>query len=329
MLLNNARRILAIYILLWTASIISACAPPVRTLVEGQSLVYGKVELIYEGKKVTNLQGLGKASGAGVVLLQPDQEMAELVPISGSGEFYWKVGPGEYTLVSFQYFGGSGRNNIHVGAKFIVPDAPASIYIGDIIVAVKDYRNAIGIADRYDESIVRLHKEYPDHPAQTIRNLISLETTVGNFTAVRGACSAEWGVDCKGYQYGVAPLNPKHKTRGYTKINTLTPTFEWTASKRPEVHYDLIVRKSVTCEGLVMFKEGLHGDVVVYEQDLIQPSHTLKEPLEPNTNYIWSVRFREGDIVSPWSSTGHFRFFIIGSSWSRGDWFRFCTSPTR
>ena len=326
MLINKPKSVSARFIVLLAVFVIASCVSPVKTLVEGQSLVYGKVELIYNGKKIKNFQGLGDvAGGASLVLLQPDQDKADNITLSGSGEFYWKVGPGDYALVSFQYSAAGARHNINLGAEFTVPDSPSSVYIGDIVVVVKDYRHAVGIADHYEESITRLQKEYPDHPAPTIRNLISVEQNVGNYTAIRGACSAAWGIDCERHQYGVAPLNPEHQTGGYTKINTLTPTFKWRASKRPEVHYDLIVRKSVSCGGLVLFKEGLHGELVVYEEDLSQPSYKLQQRLEPNTNYIWSVRFREGDIVSTWSSTGHFTFFIIGSSWSRGDWFRFCT----
>jgi hypothetical protein len=327
--INYTRSFLASCLQLCLALFIAGCTPPVKTLVEGQSLAYGKVELIYDGEKIENLQGMGKATGVSVVLLRPDQKKAQNVSIAGSGEFYWKVGPGDYTLISFQYFGRGARHNINIGAKFTVPDSPSSVYIGDLIVTVKNQVHSIGIADRSEEALVRLRKEYPNYPTQTISDLLTVEPPVGSFTAISGVCSAEWGIDCKSHQYGVIPLSPEHQSGSYTKIDTLTPTFKWTPSTRPEVHYDLIVRESVSCEGIGLFKEGLPGEVVVYEENLSQPFYTLQKPLEPDTNYIWSVRLREGNTVSTWSTTGYFVFFVIGSSGSSGDWFRFCTPPTK
>jgi hypothetical protein len=303
----------------------AGCATTVRTLDEGHSVAFGRVELYYDGEKVENLQGMGDATGVGVVLVRPGQEKAEYVPIAGSGEFYWEVGAGEYQLVSFQFFAMGSRRNIHVGGKFTIPASPTSVYVGDLIVMAQKFHQSVGIADRFDESLARLGEAYPGHPAAIVSHPLQPEAPIGEFAAVRPACEPAWGVDCEKYQYGVKPISPEHRANSYTMVDSLTPTFRWSGSSRADVHYDLVVRKSLACSGMVLFKEGLPGDIVLYVEDLREPHYTPSEPLDADTNYIWSVRFRDGDLVSDWSSTGHFSFFVVAYSWSLGDWFRFCT----
>jgi hypothetical protein len=285
------------------------------------------VEVIADDKKVDNLQGIGDVTGAGVVLLRPGEDQAEYIALSGDGEFYWDLGAGEYSLIAFQFLSGGGRRSIDLGAKFTVPAAPASVYVGDVIVVLKGYSHSVGVADRYDAALTRLDAAYPDHPASTVNNLVQFEPPLGHYSAMLAPCAPEWGVDCDSNQYGVKPVRPIHRTGEYTAIESLRPTFEWSPSTRPEVHYDLVVRQAVSCRGTVLFREGLRGDVVLYEEDLSDPWFTVEEPLAPDTQYVWSVRFRQGDVVSRWSSTGHFAFFVVGFSSSIGDWFRFCTPP--
>jgi hypothetical protein len=315
--------------LLCVSSFFSACTPAVRSFDEGQSVAFGQVEVIADDKKVENLQGIGDVTGAGLVLLRPGEEKAEYIALSGDGEFYWDLGPGRYSIVAFQYLSKGGRRSINLGARFTVPATPTSVYVGDLVVLLNDFYQSVGMADRYEDALLRLASAYPDHPAATAKDLVQFEPPVGTYSAVRAPCAPEWGIECDTHQYGVKPIRPAHRTGDYTVTDSLTPTFEWSPSRRPEVHYDLIIRKSVSCRGTVLFREGLPGEVVVYKENLTTPFYTAEEPLSPGTNYIWSVRFREGDVVSRWSSTGHFTFFIVGYSSSVGDWFRFCTPPTR
>lgn len=300
--------------------VVAGCAgtPPVKTFSEGQSVAFGMVEVIHDDKA-------GDAGSFSVVLLRPGQDKADHIILAKTGEFYWDVGPGEYTLVSFQFVTRGGERNLHLGAKFTIPEEPTTVYIGELIVRLDGYRHAVGIADRYEEGATRLAAGYPDHPLAMARNLMSLEPPIGNFTAIRSACAPEWGIACEGRQYGVKPLSPAHSSGNYTLVNSLTPTFEWSASSRPDVRYDLVIRKSLSCRGVITFREGLLGDVVVYRENLTDSKYVLDMPLEPGTNYIWSIRLRDEDVVSVWSSTGRFNFFIIGFSSRSGEQFRFST----
>jgi hypothetical protein len=301
------------------------CTPTVRTFDEGQSIAFGRVEVVSDGERVDNLQGMGDVTGAGVVILRPGQSEAEYIPLAGSGEFFWEVGPGEYTIMSFQFLGDGSRKNLEVGAKFSVPAEPSSVYVGNLVVVLHGVQYSVGTVDRYEEAVARLGAEKPGHPPVGEPNIMAFEPPVGHFSSVIGPCAERWGIECEDRHFGVRPISPPHRTGEDTMVSSLTPTFRWSGSPRQEVHYDLVVRRSLTCRGAVLFREGLAGEVVLYKEDLTEPAYTPAESLLPGTSYIWSVRFREGDVVSGWSSTGHFSFFLIGFSASYGDWFSFCT----
>jgi len=303
-----------------------ACAPaPVKTFDEGQSVAFGRVVVIKDGERIENMQGISHdfTSGA-VILLRPGQKKADLITLAGNGEFYWDLAPGDYSLVAFQYFSGGARHSIGLNTDFAVPPA-TSVYVGDLVVQLEDGRYGFGIADSFEEMRASLATAHPGHPPAVTSDLMQFEPPIGHFSAVRGVCASAWGIECESHQYGVKPLDPVHRRGEYTEVASLTPTLRWSGSTRPDVHYDLIVRRAVSCDSMVLLTEGLPGDIVYYREDLATNSHTLEEPLEPDSNYLWSVRFREGDVVSQWSSGGHFAFFIIGFSGSSGEWFRFCT----
>ena len=44
--------------------------------------------------------------------------------------------------------------------------------------------------------------------------------------------------------------------------------------------------------------------------------------------YEWSVRVRDGDTVSTWSTTSQFTFLIVAAVFTHGDWFSLST-PAR
>jgi hypothetical protein len=309
----------------------AGCATPAtKTFDGGQSVAFGRVEVISDGKPIDNLQGMsGDVTGAGLVILRPGRSEAEYIPLAGSGEFFWQVGPGEYTVMSFQFLGGGSRKNLEVGAKFTVPAEPSSVYVGNLVVLLRGAQYSVGTIDRYEALAARLDVEQPGHPPLGEPDIMAFQPPLGRFTQVIGPCAERWQVTCEDYHFGVTPVSPKHQRGKDTMVSSLTPTFQWQGSPRPDVHYDLVVRRSLTCSGAVLFSEALPGDVVLYKEDIAETSYTPEEPLPAGTSYIWSVRFREGDVVSAWSSTGHFTFFIIGFSSSHGDWFRFCTPEVK
>jgi hypothetical protein len=55
------------------------------------------------------------------------------------------------------------------------------------------------------------------------------------------------------------------------------------------------------------------GKVVYYREGIKEPQHKIEDPLNPNTEYFWSVRFRSSENVSAWS-TWSYSFYASGVS---------------
>jgi hypothetical protein len=62
---------------------------------------------------------------------------------------------------------------------------------------------------------------------------------------------------------------------------------------------------------------------VSYAEGLKEPRYAPKTPLEPGRRYQWSVRLRDGDTVSSWSTTGY--NWIVRTGY--GQYFAFETPP--
>jgi hypothetical protein len=92
-----------------------------------------------------------------------------------------------------------------------------------------------------------------------------------------------------------------HEWRGnvpLTTVGTLRPTFEWTAPKESGVSYDFII-----CVGIDGHRGfWVPGKTVYYRQGLTTTTHTLDQPLSPDTVYVWSVRTRSGKRTSLWAA---------------------------
>lgn len=55
------------------------------------------------------------------------------------------------------------------------------------------------------------------------------------------------------------------------------------------------------------------AEVVYYREGIEESQHKIKDPLKPNTEYFWSVRFRSGERVSAWS-TFSYSIYVGGVS---------------
>jgi hypothetical protein len=87
-------------------------------------------------------------------------------------------------------------------------------------------------------------------------------------------------------------------TEPLTTVETLKPSFAWTATATPDVSYDLII-----CVGNLN-NDGVWvpGKAAYYRESLPTTTHTLGQPLLPNTVYVWSVRCRSGKRTSKWAA---------------------------
>ena len=293
----------------------------------GESLVFGRVAAVKDGKPVENLQGL-QLSGASLVLLKIGEADGSLVTLPSDGFFVWALPPGEYMLVEFQYATEGARRALDLRARFTVPDDRVSMYIGSLRVVYAKGLHAAGLIDEYDAAVATLRQARPDAPPNVVKSLMEQEERLGSYASVVSACDRRWSIDCGDYQYGVRPLYPPHSSSTFTEVSSRTPTFRWSPSGRPGVKYDLVIYQSISCRSMTLMSERRAGCVVLYREGLDVNQFTPEEPLAPDQKYLWSVRFRDDDTVSAWSSTGHFTFFVIGFSGASGELFAFKTPAT-
>jgi hypothetical protein len=326
MMRNTLGRCSAWLVCVMIAASLCGCADTAgaKKAAPGESVVFGRVAAVYNGKPVENLQGMSFA-GSSFVLLKIGESEGKLINLPGDGSFAWALPPGEYMLVEFQYATEGARRALDLRAKFFVPDRPVSMYIGLLRVTYQHGAQAAGLEDDFDGAVAQLQQARPDAPPEIVKSLLEPEEQLGNYSAVVGACDSRWGIKCEDYQYGVRPLDPAHSSSTFTEVPSLTPTFKWSPAGRPGVKYDLVIYQSISCRSVTIMSDRRAGCVVLYREGIDANQFTPDEPLAPGQKYLWSVRFRENDTVSSWSSTGHFTFFLIGFSGASGELFAFRT----
>ena len=115
--------------------------------------------------------------------------------------------------------------------------------------------------------------------------------------------------------YGIRPEYPQLQFNllggiVYVEVDSLQPELRWEVFPRPQddqadgeafssrvsdVSYELKIWRSDRLPSSFLvppgpFDRGLPLDLVYSRQALPQPSHRLEEPLEPSTEYLWTVR---------------------------------------
>jgi hypothetical protein len=120
-------------------------------------------------------------------------------------------------------------------------------------------------------------------------------------------------------------LSPEVTTSGFPKTSSLLPKFRWQGSSRPDVSYDLVILEAATFSIDGITSDYMKGRLVTYVEDIKGTSWRPDTPFKPETKYFWSVRLRDGNTVSRWSSQGHFAFIIVAMWSGSGQWFQFET----
>lgn len=101
---------------------------------------------------------------------------------------------------------------------------------------------------------------------------------------------------------GIKPIYPAVGNPNMPKaVDSLTPTFRWEPSKEPGVTYDFVVYEGIKEETFRKGTKRAVGRQIYYREGLTGTEHVIEEPLNPDSEYYWSVRTRIGDAVSQWS----------------------------
>lgn len=306
-------------------------APPTMTDVEevtaDTSIVFGSVE-VYEAGKLkewgTRFFGYDHFY---LTILPANSNEAITYKLDKTGNFFWSLPPGEYTLLGFVWDSDTGQRSGRIGVDFSVEESGADAYLGTIVYRGNVVFMVPGIEDRFGQIAAAYDAKFPGRRGSAVRRLLEAPAAVGHAAAYRGPCDSVWKVECDKRFRGVTPISPEVTQSGFPTANDLLPEFRWKGCPRSEVTYDLILYEAAAyAVGGALVPSYMKGRVVTYVEDLAQPFWRPDKPLKPDTRYFWSVRFRDGDTVSGWSTQSHSTFLLVYMSWGSGQWFQFKTS---
>ena len=110
---------------------------------------------------------------------------------------------------------------------------------------------------------------------------------------------------------GLKPIYPQAMTSPVV-VDSVQPTLRWKSASESNVTYDVIIYDVIKTQ-VTATKPRATGKVVYYREGIKESEHKIEDPLNPNTEYFWSVRFRSGEKVSAWS-TWSYSFYVGGVS---------------
>ncbi len=93
------------------------------------------------------------------------------------------------------------------------------------------------------------------------------------------------------------------------RVNSLRPTFVWSPISSGKVCYDLAIWESVE-------NKRIKGRMIYYQECITNNKHQIETELRPNRYYYWSVRIRDGEKASQWSTYSSYYFFAAVSNFT-------------
>lgn len=324
---------LAVALLSGCADLPSKPLPDDMATVEaGYGRAFGKIEIVEDGKNAS----WGDApfmDGLMIYVRSASTGEMQHMQIERDGYFRWPLKPDDYAIVGYVMSrpGGSGmvrmtRENIgRLMTTFSVPKAGQAVYIGHLR-AFTGRNSGADILDRYDDAQGHVGERLAAGGFRPVKALMHPEPSTGRYARVRGICDNGWGIVCTPELQGVEPISPQVTAGGFPVTDSLLPRLEWRSSSRPDVTYDVVVFESlwVRPAGLDRGRSRMAGPLVAYAEGLREPRFT-PAGLLPGKVYVWSVRLRESDTVSTWSSTSYSHFLLVGANWGSGNYFVFAT----
>ena len=312
-------------LLLW-----GCAAPPtmkdVEQVVADSSIVFGSVEVYEDGKQQEWGSRFFGYDHFYLTILPSGTNEAITYKLDKEGKFFWTLPAGEYMLLGYIWDTDTGQRTGRIGATFRSPDAGANAYIGSIVLRGNIVYLVPSFEDKFDELAALFDERFLDRSGAAVKQLMEESKSVGNFQALRGPCNESWQIGCSKRFRGVTPISPDVTASGFPVANDLTPEFRWKGCPNSEVSYDLIIYEAEAyAVGGAMVPSYMRGHVVAFAEDLKEPRWKPETPLKPDTRYIWSVRLREGQTVSGWSTQSHSTFLLVYASWGHGQWFQFKT----
>jgi hypothetical protein len=316
------------------AVLLSACAAPTidektATAEAGYGRVFGRIEFVEDGKEAV-WDGSLVAGELALFVRAVGAAKIEHFEMTGDGSFYWPLRAGEYELVGLQLrrkFRTPGPGiNARLMLRFSLRQPGQAVYIGHLRVEWESSGYRFAVHDRESSALDQVRDRLASAKLQPSKELMRAEDP-GRFKQVTAICSASWGTHCDLTHQGVRPLQPDGTAWTFSEVRTLTPLLEWEPSSRSGVAYDIAIYESLSFAYGLKSVTGLRGTRVAYVEGLREPRYTAR--LQPGRKYEWSVRLREGDTVSDWSTTSYAFVvptpMLIGAGWGWGRYFGIAT----
>ena len=319
------------------ALLLTACAanPPVSeqegTVAAGYGRVFGRVQYIYNSIPTRLGQHVGESHNVSLFVRSLDTGELHYMRVEGAGDYSWPLKPGKYVVIGYtvKRTAGSYSEGItrRLMAPVTVPEPGAAVYIGDLRVQSDSGSYRTGWVDAYEATLKRASEKLAAGKFSPTKGVLRPERPPGTFSEVRPICAQFWGLTCTEANQGLEAIQPNFRgtISSFPVTDSLSPLFEWKPPARTDVTYDIAVYESISFEYLGGRVERMLGSQVAYAEGLTEPKFRPTTPLAPSKKYEWSVRLRQGDVVSTWSTTGYsFDVFIAARS-ATGQFFAFET----
>ncbi len=331
-LFELAGRKLSVWSLLFCVLALSSCAnAPTAAVSEksataaaGYGRAFGKVTYFEDGKE--KKWGMSWTANDRLTLFVRPAAGGPIqyLNVENDGSFFWPLKSGDYVLAGYRATHNTEYSAARLWLSFSVTKPGQAVYIGNLMVISNRSHFRFGVLDSYDESLKQEQARIESAHLEPVKGLMLPEKPPGDFREVTNICAPTWGVTCSKTYLGVEPIRPKVDPSGFPLADSLTPVFEWKPSTRQDVTYDIEIYESLEI-GELGEGQKMQGQLVAYKQGMREPRFVLDKPLQPDSTYQWSVRLRDGDTVSSWSSTRYFSYYIIGFSSGSGNYFGFTT----
>lgn len=325
-------------IALLAAALLSACAgmpaapPPEEeaTAAAGYGRAFGRVQYLDKGQEVAWRASLFNHDTLTLFLRPAAGGRLQYLQLEDDGSFQWPLVAGEYLLLGFQ-FQRSGavvtRLTGRVMTSFSISKAGLAAYVGDLEISAERTGYRFRVIDRYEDAVSKAQER--QSTLEPTKALMRPEPATGKYERVVSICNTvAWQVDCQGRYQGVQPLQPAQTDDGYPLTESLIPLLEWKPVGRPNTTYDVAIYESLNITTMASSAGRLRGPLVAYGEGLREPRYTPPMPLEPEKQYEWTVRLRDKDTVSSWSTTSQTIFLLVAGSRRSGRMFGF-TTPSK
>jgi len=322
-----SKRVLAGFLLtLLGVNASAAIIRDVDELTAETRLIYGSLQLYEEGELMKR-----SARKQFYLLILPadaNQAIAYRVNREVSGEFFISLDPGEYTLLGYHWNHKELVNTGRIEADFDAPAAGGDVCIGSIDIDIATGRERLVMEDRFEEVSAAYDARFPERRGTSVKQLLREWERIGDAEYIGHPCHPHWQIECEKRFRGIVPISPAVQRQEFTQVDNRRPSFSWKPSPLEGVSYDIVLYEAASYGSRMssrLDRTYVRGRVAAYRQGLRDPSWQPETPLESSAKYFWSVRFRDGNTVSEWSTHSHSFNIILVWSAAYGQWFRFET----